>query len=176
MNAYKGTSYEEAPSLFVELDGGDEEVASTREVCGWENVTAFEAVTAAEARMQLWDARHNAAFAVAAAAPGKRWFATDVCVPLSVLPDAVEHGRASADRRSIPAAVIAHAADGNFHLAVMVDPEDAAEVGAARALYAELVDWALARGGTSTGSTGSASASSTTSSASTATCCRTFGR
>ena len=37
VNAYKGTSYEEAPSLFVELDGGDEEVASTREVCGWEN-------------------------------------------------------------------------------------------------------------------------------------------
>ena len=54
--------------LFVELDGGDEEVASAREVFGWESVTAFEAVTAAEARTQLWDARHNAAFAVAAAA------------------------------------------------------------------------------------------------------------
>ncbi len=154
VNAYKGTSYAEAPSLFVELDGGDDEIASTREVCGWENVTAFEAVTAAEARAQLWDARHNAAFAVAAAAPGKRWFATDVCVPLSVLPDAVEHGRACADRRGIPAAVIAHAADGNFHLALMVDPEDAAEVGAAQALYAELVDWALERGGTSTGEHG----------------------
>ena len=61
-------------------------------------------------------------------APGKRWFATDVCVPLSSLPDAVEHGRACADRRGIPAAVIAHAADGNFHLALMVDPEDPAEV------------------------------------------------
>ena len=102
MNAYKGTSYEEAPSLFVELDGGDEEVAATREVCGWENVTAFEAVTAAEARMQLWDARHNAAFAVAAAAPGKRWFATDVCVPLSVLPAAVEHGRAAPTGGAFP--------------------------------------------------------------------------
>ena len=103
VNAYKGTSYAETPSLFVELDGGDDEVASAREVFGWENVTAFEAVTAAEARTQLWDARHNAAFAIAAAAPGKRWFATDVCVPLSVLPDAVEHGRACADRRGIPA-------------------------------------------------------------------------
>ena len=57
VNAYKGTSYDETPSLFVELDGGDDEVASTREVCGWENVTAFEAVTAAEARAQLWDAQ-----------------------------------------------------------------------------------------------------------------------
>ncbi len=69
VNAFKGTSYEETPSLFVELDGGDEELASTREVCGWENVIALEAVTTAEARTQLWDARHNAAFAVAAPLP-----------------------------------------------------------------------------------------------------------
>jgi D-lactate dehydrogenase (cytochrome) len=154
LNAYKGTSYAELPSLFVELDGGDDEVASAREVFGWEGVTSFEAVTAVEERTRLWDARHNAAFAVAAQAPGKRWLATDVCVPLSVLPEAVEHGRASADRRGIPAAVIAHAADGNYHLALMVDPDDAGEVAGAQALYAELVDWALERGGTSTGEHG----------------------
>jgi D-lactate dehydrogenase (cytochrome) len=50
--------------------------------------------------------------------------------------------------------VTAHAADGNFHLALMVDPEDADEVAEAQALYAELVDWALERGGTSTGEHG----------------------
>jgi D-lactate dehydrogenase (cytochrome) len=154
VNAYKGTVYDEAPSLFVELDGGEDEVASAREVFGWEGVVAFEAETAAEARTRLWDARHHAAFAVAAQAPGKRWFATDVCVPLSVLPEAVTHGRARADARGIPAAIIAHAADGNFHLALMVDTDDAAEVAAAQALSAELVEWALERGGTSTGEHG----------------------
>ena len=154
VNAYKGTSYAEAPNLFVELDGGDDEVASAREVFGWEGVTDFAVEAAAEARTRLWEARHHAAFAVAASAPGKRWFATDICVPLSVLPDAVEHGRACADRRGIPAAVTAHAADGNYHLALMVDPEDADEIAAGQALYAELVDWALERGGTSTGEHG----------------------
>jgi D-lactate dehydrogenase (cytochrome) len=154
VNAYKGTSYPESPSLFVELDGGDDEIASVREVFGWEGATAFEAVTAAEERTRLWEARHHAAFSVAAAEPGKRWFATDVCVPLSVLPDAVEHGRACADRRGLAAAVVAHAADGNYHLVLMVDPDDADEVAATQALYAELVDWALERGGTSTGEHG----------------------
>jgi D-lactate dehydrogenase (cytochrome) len=154
VNVYKGTSYPEAPSLFIELDGADAEVESAREVCGWEGVVSFEADATAEGRTRLWDARHNAVFAVAAGAPGKRWFATDVCVPLSVLPDAVEHGRACADRRGIPAAIVAHAADGNFHLALMVDPEDPAEVSAAQDLSAELVEWALARGGTSTGEHG----------------------
>ena len=154
VNAYKGTTFPEAPSLFIELDGGDAEVESAREVCGWEGVVSFEAETTAEARTRLWDARHHAAFAVAAGAPGKRWFATDVCVPLSVLPAAVEHGRARANARTIPAAIIAHAADGNFHLALMVDPDDPAEVAAAQELYAELVEWALERGGTSTGEHG----------------------
>jgi D-lactate dehydrogenase (cytochrome) len=54
----------------------------------------------------------------------------------------------------MPAALVAHAADGNYHLALMLDPEDADEVAAAQALYAELVDWALERGGTSTGEHG----------------------
>jgi D-lactate dehydrogenase (cytochrome) len=154
VNTHKGTSYPEAPSLFIELDGADAEVESAREVCGWEGVVSFEADATAEGRTRLWDARHNAVFAVAAGAPGKRWFATDVCVPLSVLPDAVEHGRACADRRGIPAAIVAHAADGNFHLALMVDPDDPAEVAAAQELSAELVEWALERGGTSTGEHG----------------------
>jgi D-lactate dehydrogenase (cytochrome) len=154
VNVYKGTSYPEAPSLFIELDGADAEVESAREVCAWEGVLSFDAEATTEGRTRLWEARHHAAFAVAAGAPGKRWFATDVCVPLSVLPDAVEHGRACADRRGIPAAIVAHAADGNFHLALMVDPEDPAEVSAAQELSAELVEWALARGGTSTGEHG----------------------
>jgi D-lactate dehydrogenase (cytochrome) len=154
VNVYKDASYPEAPSLFVELDGGDDEIASAREVCGWEGVVSFEAETVAEARTRLWEARHQAVFAVAAGAPGKRWFATDACVPLSVLPEAVEHGRARADARGIPAAIVAHAADGNFHLALMVDPEDPAEVTAAQELSGELVEWALERGGTSSGEHG----------------------
>jgi D-lactate dehydrogenase (cytochrome) len=154
VNVHKNRSYPEAPSLFIELDGGDDEIESAREVCGWEGVVSFEAETTAEARTRLWEARHNAAFAVAAGAPGKRWFASDVCVPLSVLPEAVEHGRARADARGIPAAIVAHAADGNYHLVLMVDPDDRLEVAGAQELYAELVEWALERGGTSTGEHG----------------------
>jgi D-lactate dehydrogenase (cytochrome) len=154
VNAYKETAYAELPSLFVELDGGDDEIASAREVFGWEGVVAFEAETATEARTRLWEARHHAAFAVAAQAPGKRWFATDVCVPLSVLPEAVAHGRACAQGRGITAAIVAHAADGNFHLVLTVDSDDPAEVANVQELSRELVEWALERGGTSTGEHG----------------------
>ena len=153
VNAFEGASYVEAPSLFVELDG-EEALESAREVLGWEEVVDLQAETTVEGRSRLWQARHNAAHAVAALAPGKRWFATDVCVPLSTLPDAVEHARTCADRHGIAAAVVAHAADGNFHLVHVVDPDDAADVAAAQELHAELVEWALERGGTSTGEHG----------------------
>ncbi|HET9675122.1 MAG TPA: FAD-linked oxidase C-terminal domain-containing protein [Gaiellaceae bacterium] len=153
VNAFEGTSYAELPSLFVEVDG-EEALASAREVLGWEDAVDLEAETTVEARTRLWRARHHAAHAVAALAPGKRWFATDVCVPLSTLPEAVEHARACTERRGIAAAVTAHAADGNYHLVHVVDPDDPADVAAAQDLYAELVEWALERGGTSTGEHG----------------------
>jgi D-lactate dehydrogenase (cytochrome) len=154
VNVHKERSYAEAPSLFVEIDGGDEDIASVRELFGWEGCTSFEHETATEARSRVWEARHQAAFAVAALAPGKRWFATDVCVPLSALPAAVEHARERANARGIAAGIIAHAADGNYHLVHMVDPDDPTDVASARSLYAELVEWALERGGTSTGEHG----------------------
>ena len=52
------------------------------------------------------------------------------------------------------AGIVGHVGDGNFHVALMIDADDAADVADARALNDELVDWALARGGTCTGEHG----------------------
>src|SRR5205085_5922238 len=158
VNAYKGTTYVEAPSLFVEFGGTEAGVAgdleATREIAGWEGCGSFEFEHEQEARSRLWEARHHAAFAIAALAPGRRAMATDVAVPLSELPAAVEFARERVDARRRAAAIIGHVGDGNFHVALMLDPEDPADVADARALNDELVEWALARGGTCTGEHG----------------------
>jgi D-lactate dehydrogenase (cytochrome) len=52
------------------------------------------------------------------------------------------------------AALIGHVGDGNFHVALMIDPEDPADLIDAQELNGELVDWALERGGTCTGEHG----------------------
>lgn len=158
VNAYKETSYEEAPSLFVEFGGTEDgvagDLAATREIAEAEGATSFAFEREEEARSRLWEARHHAAFAIAARSPGKRAMATDVAVPLSELPAAVEFARAAIDARGRAAAILGHAGDGNFHVAFMIDVDDAADVAAAKALNAELVDFALARGGTCTGEHG----------------------
>ena len=158
MNAYKGTDYAEEPSLFVELAGseagvgGDLEVV--REIADWHGCTELESQREAEQRARLWEARHHVLFAVQAASPGRVHKSTDVCVPLSQLPAAVAHARATTEELGLPATIVAHAGDGNYHVLFMLDPDDPAELAAAERLNAAIVDWALARGGTCTGEHG----------------------
>ena len=158
VNAYKETSYAEQPSLFIEFAGTQSGVAgdleATREIAGWEGCTSFESETDPTARGRLWEARHHFAFAIAARAPGKQSMATDVAVPLSELPAAVEFARSRVEAHGRDAGIVGHVGDGNFHVALMIDADDPADVADARALNDELVDWALARGGTSTGEHG----------------------
>jgi FAD/FMN-containing dehydrogenase len=54
----------------------------------------------------------------------------------------------------VVAPILGHVGDGNFHVALMIDPEDPADLADAQELNAELVEWALARGGTCTGEHG----------------------
>jgi D-lactate dehydrogenase (cytochrome) len=158
VNAYKGTAYPEEPSLFVEFGGTEEGVAgdleATRELCEGEGARAFAAELDPGARARLWEARHHVLFALVASAPGRVHKTTDVCVPVSELPASVRHAREAAERHGLPAAVVAHAGDGNHHVLFMLDPNDPDELARAEALNAEVVEDALARGGTCTGEHG----------------------
>jgi D-lactate dehydrogenase (cytochrome) len=158
VNAYKETAYEEAPSLFIEFAGTESGVAgdleATRELAELEGCMSFESETRQEARTKLWEARHHTAFAIAARAPGKGAMATDVAVPLSELPGAVEFARERVDARGRDAAIIGHVGDGNFHTAVLLDPADPSEVARAEAFHERLVRRAIAMEGTCTGEHG----------------------
>ncbi|EKP95716.1 FAD-binding oxidoreductase [Thermaerobacter subterraneus] len=158
VNGYKGTAYPERPTLFLEFAGTEaavrEEVALARELAALEDAVDFTFETDPAAREKLWEARHQAALAIAAAAPGRRMMATDVCVPLSQLPASIRFARQVAEEHGLEAAVLGHVGDGNYHVTFMVDPEDPAEVARAEAVNRRIVEDALARGGTCTGEHG----------------------
>jgi D-lactate dehydrogenase (cytochrome) len=158
VNAYEESDYPEAPSLFVEAGGAEAAVESDLELVLSiaREEGALDAVHErdADARARLWKARHDVAYATSAASPGRRHRSTDVCVPVSQLAEAVAVTRAEIERSGLVAGVIAHAGDGNVHVGLMIDPEDARELEAAERLADALVADALARGGTSTGEHG----------------------
>ncbi|HEY7178994.1 MAG TPA: FAD-linked oxidase C-terminal domain-containing protein [Gaiella sp.] len=158
INAHEGTDYPPVTTLFVEAAGTEGSVVSdlelVRGVARAEGATDVVAERDPTARRRLWAARHAAALAAAAAAPGRSQRATDVCVPLSELAGAVSLARAEVDRRGLVGGILGHAGDGNVHVALQIDPDDPAEVAASDELVEALVEDALARGGTCTGEHG----------------------
>ena len=158
INAHQGTDFPAGPSLFVEAAGTEGTVTSDLElveaIAVSEGATAVVAERDQTARARLWAARHSSAYASAAAAPGKRSRSTDICVPLSELAAAVSFAREEVERRGLIAGIVGHAGDGNVHLSLHVDPDDADEVRSSDELIEVLVTDALARGGTCTGEHG----------------------
>jgi D-lactate dehydrogenase (cytochrome) len=159
VNAYKGTTYAEAPSLFVEFTGGSEEgvagdLDAAREIAEDEGCSAFEFERDRAGRSRLWEARHDAYLALLHGAPGKLGLSTDVCVPVSELAGSVRLARAAVEELGLAASIVGHVGDGNYHVLFMLDAERPEELEAAHRLNARIVEDALARGGTCTGEHG----------------------
>ncbi|WP_028463304.1 FAD-binding oxidoreductase [Nocardia sp. 348MFTsu5.1] len=78
----------------------------------------------------------------------------DVGVPLHKLPDLIDGIAAIAANRRVLISVIAHAGDGNTHPLIVHDPSDPDETARANAAFGEVMDLAIALGGTITGEHG----------------------
>jgi D-lactate dehydrogenase (cytochrome) len=158
VNAYKGTDYAVAPTLFLEFSGSKASVESdvevARETSVAEGCTSFEVEADEEARKKLWEARHDAALAIRDLYPGMGMMGTDVCVPISDLPGALRQARDTIESRGLDGAILGHVGDGNYHAVFPVDTGDEADQERAEAVNAEIVDYALKRGGTCTGEHG----------------------
>ncbi|QIS24016.1 FAD-binding oxidoreductase [Nocardia terpenica] len=78
----------------------------------------------------------------------------DVGVPLPRLGELIDGIAAIAARRQVLVSVIAHAGDGNTHPLIVYNPADAAESTRAQQAFGEIMDLAIALGGTITGEHG----------------------
>lgn len=78
----------------------------------------------------------------------------DVGVPLPRLGDLVTGIETISATHNVPIAVIAHAGDGNTHPLLVFDPRDADQKRRAETAYGEVMDLAVALGGTITGEHG----------------------
>jgi D-lactate dehydrogenase (cytochrome) len=158
INQFSKTTLAEAPTLFFEFHGsptGVEEQAETVQAIADELGGAnFEWATRPEDRTRLWQARHDAYFACLQLKPGCRCFPTDVCVPISRLAECVAATYEDIAQVSIPIALFGHVGDGNFHLVVLVDPDNAKEMEEAAWISRRVVERAIAMEGTCTGEHG----------------------
>jgi len=157
-NAFSELDYPEQPTLFLEFHGTEagvaEQVETVEEICREYGGGDFRWTARTEDRDRLWAARHDAAYAAKALRPGSRVWPTDVCVPISRLTECIVETRNDLDTSGLTAPIVGHVGDGNFHIAFVVDPDDAAEIAEAKRLNERLVERALAMDGTCTGEHG----------------------
>ena len=148
----------EKPHLFLEFHGTkvgvDEQIALFREAATDGGASNFEWASKPEDRQRLWHARHNAYYAGKALRPSAQGLVTDVCVPISRLAEAIRETQKLIEASGLLAPLVGHVGDGNFHLLILIDPDDASEMKKANELAGEVNQLALACDGTVTGEHG----------------------
>ena len=157
-NRHSGTTYGETPTLFFEFTGSEqnvtEQASQVKEICAEFGVTEFEWAVEPEARNKLWKARHNIHYAIMAMRPNAKIWSTDVCVPTAALPECIRESHEDMKKASFFIAAVGHVGDGNFHMGLVIDPQNAAEMAEAEAFNERLVKRAIAMDGTCTGEHG----------------------
>jgi D-lactate dehydrogenase (cytochrome) len=158
INAYSKTQLPESDLLFFEFHGSpaavEEHAKIVEDLAAQNGGRDFEWALHPEDRTRLWEARHTAFFALLQSRPGCRAVLTDTCVPISRLVDSITGARAILDASGLPCAIGGHVGDGNFHCAILVDPDSPAEVEEAEQLNARIVALAQAMDGTCSGEHG----------------------
>lgn len=158
VNLHSKTAYKEQPTLFLEFQGNEaglrQDVEFMKEIVANHYCEGIEFETDNAARNQLWDARHNLAYAYVHGHPGKKLMVTDVCLPISELAGAIAHAREALNLLTLTGGIVGHVGDGNFHVLLMIDMNDVREIQKADEFNEQIVMYALERGGTCTGEHG----------------------
>jgi D-lactate dehydrogenase len=142
--------------LMIEVDGPDhaldraaDAVAAAASVDGL--ITIARATTAAAAE-QLWRARKALSPALRNVAPKK--INEDVVVPVSRIPALIRGLGQLAAQHAVTIVNFGHAGNGNIHVNLLVDPDDAAELARAERCLDATFDLVLKLGGTLSGEHG----------------------
>jgi len=157
-NQYSGLDYPETPHLFLEFHGSESEVEAqtetVKEIATDQGGSEFIFAVQQEDRTKLWTARHRAYYADLALRPGCRSLTTDVCVPISALPQLVTRTKADIQENGLVGPMVGHVGDGNFHTMLLFDPSDPDEYKRCKEVADRMGRQAIALGGTCTGEHG----------------------
>ncbi|MGB7398532.1 FAD-binding oxidoreductase [Castellaniella sp.] len=157
-NQYSHLNLRESPLLLFEFHGSAtgvrEHAEAVQQIAHDHGGQDFSWAERPEDRSRLWTARHHAYFAGLQLRPGCRSSTTDVCVPISRLAECVGETAKDLDQASFPYTIVGHVGDGNFHVLMLLDPENPAEWEESETLNHRLVQRAIAMQGTCTGEHG----------------------
>ncbi|UJP11756.1 hypothetical protein L2X99_16525 [Microbacterium sp. KUDC0406] len=144
-----------AAMLIVQSDEpealAEEQIAAVEVICGANGATECYATNDPDESEALIEARRQA---IPAVEKRGALLLEDVGVPLPRLGDLVLGVAEIAARHRTEISIVAHAGDGNTHPLLVLDPSDPGQKERADIAYGEVMDLAIALGGTITGEHG----------------------
>jgi D-lactate dehydrogenase (cytochrome) len=158
INKYSKLDLPVAPTLWLEFHGTEhsviEQAKMVQTIASEHGGADFSWTTKPEDRDRLWRARHDVAYADKALREGGLLWVTDVCVPISRLAECIAETQKDLAASFLPAPIVGHVGDGNFHVGFVLNPNDPREMAEAERLNGRVVDRALSLDGTCTGEYG----------------------
>ncbi len=127
LNADRGLSLEENPTLLMEFSGYSrqglaEEMTFVEEICKGSGSLSIDRGIGSDERARLWEIRHQTYESIKRHHIGLSPLIMDVAVPLSRYSEMVEFCKKEVG--DLTAYLFGHAGDGNIHVHVMDNPQD----------------------------------------------------
>jgi D-lactate dehydrogenase (cytochrome) len=158
VNRWSHMDLPELTTLFFEFHGSEryvaEQVETVRDLATANGGGEFRWAERTEDRNALWKARHEAYYSAVNQRPGAIGWATDVCVPMSRLAECIVETKRDLASSSVPATILGHVGDGNFHVVFSIDPAAPSELAEVTEINRKIVRRALEMDGTCTGEHG----------------------
>jgi len=143
-------------TLFFKLQGSPESIAETsrvvQQIVQSHGSTRFEFAATDEEADDIWENRKYALMSTLASHPGMKCWTTDVCVPVSKLPQLVYETKEDLAKSGLKSTIVGHVGDGNFHGLILF--RDDAELQSVSEAVHRLIHRAIAMDGTCTGEHG----------------------
>ncbi|KAI0632542.1 FAD-linked oxidase-like protein [Trametes polyzona] len=147
----------EKDSLFFKFQGPTpralkETADIVKTITAKHGATGFSLARSDQEAHDLWMDRKNALYSSLAILPGARGWSTDVCVPVSRLPDLVYGTKKDLEEHGLLYTIVGHVGDGNFHALILFRDEE--ELKRTHEAVDRMVKRAIALDGTCTGEHG----------------------
>ncbi|OBZ75649.1 D-lactate dehydrogenase [cytochrome] 1, mitochondrial [Grifola frondosa] len=143
-------------TLFFKIQGDAPAIDSTanavQEIVARHSALHFEFAQTEQEADELWENRKYALTSTIASEEGARCWTTDVCVPVSRLPELVYETKKDLAKCKLRSTIVGHVGDGNFHALILFKTDE--ELKAVSEAVHRLVHRAVALDGTCTGEHG----------------------
>jgi D-lactate dehydrogenase (cytochrome) len=141
-----------APTLFFKFNGTksdvQQQIKQVRSLAQRSGSLSFVFAEDEDEREELWSARHQALWSLTSTKnEDDHVWTTDVAVPVSKLPEAIERAQAELKESGLKGVIVGHVGDGNFHTFLLYNDKQR-EV--AEGFVHRMVDRALDVEGTAT--------------------------